>query len=770
MMSRVFFPALGFALLALAPPLAARQEPAPPPADGRYWLLAVPTVAGGAALAPHGFSALLADEARNNELQAFAAEAYFAPAAGRYRFWVEGEDAAGKAFMSPCARRLEVPAAAGQFRQPMPVVPAGRVGLPAGLAAGEELELRLYHVETADYAAPAAGGAQAEPRWELWRAAKASEVGSGLRMPRGKTVGLVFDRGKSRVVAFSRPFELAAGQTVALPAEPPGGGQQLLARFSRATVPAEDPEANVAVSLGGRSIEPGLLVASAGSLLAVFYGLPPGRAELLAEAGHDTLPFHSLGLAAGAAESLELELVRRPTLTVRLELPDAARGPDAELIVMSRNGKDELAKKPLGDARVLEFRDLPAQPVRLDLVTAVGTLHETADLSSGEDTATELRVEAAEVYGRVFLGDEPAAGRLSFLNTAGGKVEARSDENGDYRVLALAALRYVDIELAGREGQPFHQFFMTGPLAAGERDFHLPATRVEVTVRDAASGKAVPGAQLRIKNSFRTRDKNGEPMPPRTPGGEPPTTSQMQKAQTDADGKASVFYLSEGTVEVTAAAEGYLEPEQPAKAVLAENGQARIEIRLQPLGQQAALELLLPGGGKAAGATVLLLGRLEPMEVLATGKAGPDGVVKLPEALAGAQLVALHPESSFLFGRWQPKPAPEIASIQLPARANPLSLRAKSRGEIVPYAEVMLFVDGQRLAMHLLFQLTGSRPMTENDGVFSAAGLPQAPVKVIIFPRGDPAKAEAVRQGQYDDQAVEIPYPWPPLVEVEAIE
>ncbi len=327
------------------------------------------------------------------------------------------------------------------------------------------------------------------------------------------------------------------------------------------------------------------------------------------------------------------------------------------------------------------------------------------------------------------------------------------------------------IELEGREGLPYHEYFTTGVISSGERDFHLPDTAVEVKITDAVTGEGIPGAKVRVKNNFRAKDKNGQLVPPRTPGGEPPMNSNSQSLAADDKGVAHVYYLLAGSVEISALADGYLDSEAPQKLTLAENEHRRLELKLQSVGRQATLQILLPDGRPAGGATALLLAGLDPIEVLAKGVAGPDGKVKLPEAMAGALLMVVHPQTAFAFGRWQPREAPDEAKIELPPAAEkPLTVRAKAHGEILPYAEILLFVGGQRLGPHQIFQLTSARPLTDQDGLFTVGSLPRAGVKILVFSRADDAKADAVRRGKYDAQAVEIPYPWPPLVEVEGID
>ncbi len=189
---------------------------------------------------------------------------------------------------------------------------------------------------------------------------------------------------------------------------------------------------------------------------------------------------------------LDLALVARPALAVRLALPDAAREGAAEVVIKSQLSKETVARQPVGNAKVLEFRDLPAAPLIIELSSPLGTARESADLTSGADAAVELAVEALELRGRVYLGDEGKAAKLVFLTGAGGKVETRSDEQGDYRLTVVGLLRQATVELEGREAQAVPRIFTSAITLSGERDFHLPDTSLKVKITDAATTARSP--------------------------------------------------------------------------------------------------------------------------------------------------------------------------------------------------------------------------------------------------------------------------------------
>lgn len=388
--------------------------------------------------------------------------------------------------------------------------------------------------------------------------------------------------------------------------------------------------------------------------------------------------------------------------------------------------------------------------------------------------AQEPAPEGFELRGRVYLGERPVAARLEFLEGGGGvKREVESDLAGYYTLAATGVLRQVKIELKERAGKYFYEFFPQRIEAAGERDFRLPDTEVQVKLVDAATGQGVPEAALRLRNSYRLVDKTGQPIAPKTAGAAPPTSSVAQAEKTGKNGEATFYYLRPGEVEIGAVAEGYKPADAPLRLAIAEGSKKhQVEIRLQPQAKKAGLLILLPDGRPAAGANVRLLAKLEPFELLASATAGKDGRARLPEEMAGAWIGIHHPEGAFHLGRWQPAGAPNNAEIKLEKAAEkPLVVRATIAGEKLAYAEVVLWAGGQRLATQLLYQLTGAKPMTDEEGIFTAAtSLPRGAVKILVFSRQDPGRADQARTGRHDDRAAEIPYPWPPLVEVEGLD
>lgn len=406
----------------------------------------------------------------------------------------------------------------------------------------------------------------------------------------------------------------------------------------------------------------------------------------------------------------------------------------------------------------------PAAPAR-----AVPPTGELPERRAG-GTPAEPEPARLELAGKVYLGSEPRAARLEFLTGSGEKVEATADAGGSYRLRALGPLRKVTIELKGREGHSFQEFFYEPLRVSGQRDFHLPATELRVKIFDAVSGKPVPKAFLKLRNTFPLRGPDGQPLPPKRPGAEPPSSALSQSVESGADGVAVAYYLHPGHAEIQAGADGYTAPATPQKLEIATGGRLTAEIRLQPEGEKAALRVLLPNGEKAAGAAVLVLATLEPMQVLSAGVADREGRIELPKDAAGAHLAVRHPEAAFHIGRWRPAEGAPETRLQLEPAAEPLAIHAKTAAGDLAYAEVALVIGGQRLTTHLLYQLTGSSPMTDDGGIWKATSLPRQPLEVLVFGRQNAARAAAIRSGQGNAPAIAVSYPWSGVVEVEGIE
>ncbi len=269
------------------------------------------------------------------------------------------------------------------------------------------------------------------------------------------------------------------------------------------------------------------------------------------------------------------------------------------------------------------------------------------------------------------------------------------------------------VELVYPSGQWFQYSF--APLSAHLRpgtierlDFHLPAAQYSVRVIDAASGLGVAEATVVTRNIY--------------PYGEEDEDSELtkavnQQAETDDEGVALLSPLHQGQLEIRAFAEGYRELVRPVAAeVLDGETDQTFEVALEPLGETVTVRLRLPGGAPAAGADVLLLESLATGVSVFSGYASAGGEIQAPREPPFGVFLVRHPEAAFLVRRWQPQDGEYEIDWTLPAAGRSLLVRVKDTWgeEVVPRAELTLWIDGWRLSGTTLTWLTGMHPNTRS--------------------------------------------------------
>jgi hypothetical protein len=162
------------------------------------------------------------------------------------------------------------PVAKGGMVTVRPVEAAGRVRLPPDTELAPHLDLHLLHA-----------GSYLEagfPRWEISPRKAAAEVGEGMLMPAGRTVGALWDRKSRKYVALSRPFEVRGRQTVEIPLERPKGVAHLVVEVERHFIAdrAADLDVGLVVKQEGGERAPDLAVFTTDRVHAYWYGLAPG--------------------------------------------------------------------------------------------------------------------------------------------------------------------------------------------------------------------------------------------------------------------------------------------------------------------------------------------------------------------------------------------------------------------------------------------------------------------------------------------------------------
>ncbi len=683
----------------------------------------------------------------------YPAASWFQPPPGQYRMWLQGDWR-----MTPFSLLMSYSSRAttGEMRVTMPLGEAGRVKLPAGADTAQDLALHLLH-----------GGPYLEagfPRWEISPQRAAAEVGEGVLMPVGRTIGAVWDRKARKYVALSRPFEVRARHTVEVPLDRPGSGAHLVAKLERPSVAdsAAELEVELAVSQPDGERPPDVTVLTTDRVYAFWYDLAAGPAELGGGSKETYLERRQLDLRSGTIEHVTAEFRPLPALDVELDLPAPLRHEKPTLEIRRLPRGEVLERRDLGAAvSSLRFERLPAALLEVALQSAVGTFSRRVDLSSGKDGFLLLKPELITLAGTVFYGDEPHAAKLTFAN-AGGETVTETGEDGAYEVVVVDPVRTVSIELSGVDRAPYVDFFMPALDQSRDLDFHLPDGTFQARVLDAATGRGVPRATVDLRNGFFEESEDG--------GAGKREKAVFQSAVADDTGTALLPPMREGTLEIRASAKGYSRMREPLKAqVLDDRADQTFEIRLDPIGDSVAVHLLLPGGVPAAGADVVLLDSLASGRELFAAKADADGAVEPPRKQVGWLLVK-HPAAGSSVRPWQPSDDEgELEWTLPPAADRPLTLRVTDGSglQAAPRAEVAVWVEGRRLSGSTLAWLVGASPLADPNGYWIGRNLPPGPVSVLAW---SGRAREDAWAGRLDAKATAVPYPWPHAAEIRAEE
>ena len=319
----------------------------------------------------------------------YPAGSWFEPPPGRYRIRLQGGWR-----MTPFSGLISH-SGAGALRVALPLGEAGRVRLPEDLDVAPDLELHLLHA--GDYLE------EEFLRWELSIRKPAFEVGDGVLMPVGKAVSALWDPGKERYVALSRPFPVRGHQTVEVPLQEPGGAALLVAELKRDTPAntAADLDARIVVKQGAEERPADLHVQTADKVFAFWYGLTPGPADLRGETGQDVLLSQKLDLRAGRITDVHADLKHRPDLDVQLSLPATLWNEDLALEIRELPTGEILEHRTLERTAGRMYRFERVHPTLLDveIQTGLGSCSRTVDLSSGEDGFLLLKAQTITLKG-----------------------------------------------------------------------------------------------------------------------------------------------------------------------------------------------------------------------------------------------------------------------------------------------------------------------------------------------------------------------------------
>lgn len=733
---------------------------------GRVAVAAYPREPGSQPLEvldPSGFEVHLVPFGDLDQEFVFPAGAWFLPpASDTYRVWIQG---AGK--MSPYTTNLRYGGGIPLGEKgrglvtAINVVPAGEVALRSEELLKPNSVLRLLYAEDARDGEAA--------RWELSRRQRVEDIKGSLMMPAGTVVGAIWDPKTRNYSEISRAFEVVAGQVVELPLERPKGVAHLVALLNRPKMASsiDDYDLEVTLEVNGKNILPAVTASSAKRVYAIWYDLAPGSGVLNASAGGAFVKGEPIDLLPGRIERLNVDLKPLPTLEVEIEVSSTSPMPETMFLKVERSeGGDVVTRREMADGSHRErFENLPATLLDISLETEIGSVGKQVDLTAGEDAFVVLEFAPHYLSGVVHYGTDPHPAKLIFRTTTSEEAEAQADDDGSYEAVLLDPVRTVEIEIEGKRGPPYVEFFSEALRETQELDFHISDTEFSASVVDAVTGQGVPSASIFVKNTPDNGATESQAGRSRNEG--KPKTTVVQLTVTDDSGTGLLPPLRSGTVELRASAKGYYEMKEPVTSTVASTGSGRnFELLLEPLGAFGELKLTLPTGRPASGAEILVM---DPRETpLFSGQADPDGRVLIPDNLEGLPVLARHPAAAFLIRNWEPsgdQDATHWRLVQASSRSLSVHVKDTFGEERVPRAGVALWFNGWKLSGRTLAFLTQTRPMTDRNGVWSAANLPEANVEVLAWSLGAHLEAST---GALDSQAIAIQYPWPEIVEVRA--
>lgn len=596
--------------------------------------------------------------------------------------------------------------------------------------------------DTREYRLPLeAGGMVSADAHELMRVENAKtrlfrrSAGSTPRqMPAGRAVAVERDE-RGEPLAVSRPFLVPANAAPTVRSGVRAHATDLLVVLDR---PAVEGSVTLAAAIGDERRTPDLLASAADQVVAIWYDLPPGRAEITATSPVFRLEPQWTTVRERRLASIRAALVPLPSLRVTAAIAPEALAKDEKLSlrVLGRTHEDVQPNVPY------DFDALPATPVDVELRIGEWTVRRTADLSDGQDQTLAIELEPLVVTGVVTYGDEPADANVGF--SAGRLHEARTDAEGRYRIRLWEPRRYaMRVQLRTlAEVPPFVDTVRVHE--SRELDVKIPRARYRVHVADDANGRPVTNARVTLTSVWEDPAEGRRRV--------------MLQVTTDAGGEALLPPLRTGTVELRADAEGYLTVTSEPRPVSDGEDEVRLDLRMQASGSVSAVKIVLPAGTPAVGAEWIAV---RDGRVILHATVPEDGTLEIPKALEGALLVLRHPEGTGL-RVWRSEGEP---TWQLLPVAPPVTIEAvDGRGRAAGSTPIVVWTAGHRLSGIALAFLVGSGDATSIDGTWTGRNLPAAPMTVLIAKRG--TAAAAIESGAFDALAQHVPYPWAGIVRV----
>jgi hypothetical protein len=575
--------------------------------------------------------------------------------------------------------------------------------------------------------------------------------GKSRRMPVGRAVAVSRDD-RGEPVAISRPVAVTTSATMeARPAAPAKDADLFVVLDRPANIASVTGDVALTIAIGEKRHPPDVLANTADHVVAIWYGLPPGRARITAESPTLRLEPQWTTLRTQRLASIRAALVPLPQLRVTVAVPSDALGKDDALalrIVDPGHPEDARVLPGVEPNVAYDFRSLSAAPLNVELSVGNWTIRRAADLSAGQDDVLVIDLEPLVVSGTVTYGDAPADADIGF--SADRLFEAHTDEKGRYRITLWEPRRY-GMRVRLRQVPDVPPFVDTIRIdESRDLDVKIPRARYRVKVVDDANGQPVPNARVTLTSIW------NDPAEGRR--------RSMLQVTADAAGEAALPPLRAGTVDIRADADGYLTATAEQQPVTDGKDEVRLEVRMQVSGSAVDVKLVLPDGAPAVGTEwiAVLAGR-----VALHGVVPDDGTIRVPKALEGALLVARHQAATGI--RIVTAQSQSETMWQLLPVAPPLALHAiDGSGKPAGSAPIVVWTAGHRLSGIALAFLVGSGDATSIEGTWIGRNLPAAPLRVLLNKSG--TTAAAIESGAFDTLAQTVPYPWPASVSVRIAE
>jgi hypothetical protein len=654
---------------------------------------------------------------------------WFIPPFGRYKAWIEGP-----ASISAAPSRLVYQSSQFSGKGLMAVVETTSAGEVMLETPWPGTSFRAINLESFTF------GSVLAPAFD--RRASGDEV-RPIRMPAGRLLAGVFDPRSGDAVALARPVHIRAGGLTHVKPALPESGTDVLVVLDRPKVRTQAEEDAVAFQLevDGQRSPPGVLADSADRVYAVWYGVEGRRARVIANGRELTFAGREFPLFSRRVITVRGQLQPLPKL--RAEIAPGADLPADAHIQAKRLTGEVLIDVPLLD-RMVDLGHMPAETIEVMLLSPEIELRRRVDLTSGIDDAVVFQPEPLTIRGRLTRGERGVSGSIAFTLGTRRPVTVATDDDGSYTAKLWAAGLYRVVATAS--GTP--------PFEAGGRqlasdsvlNIDLPRASVVIEVVDETSRAPIVGARIAAVPA----------------GGTSRALSRAQRAVTDGGGSATLPPIDPGTIELNLAADDYLAAERVLQVADSDETQHfTVELRPADANRTDRISLQLADGTPASGAQLMLTDRGLSASLWA-GRADASGAAGVPR-IAGTILLVRHTQAASI-----PLLVTDGLEVRLPAPAPPLAVRfVNASGIPARYAGIILWVGGVRVSGGAMNFLYGFPNATNVDGIWRGNNLPEAPLRILAVTA---ATGKFTAPEALDTLAMTIPYPWPELPTLSAIE